>query len=111
MLFLSEKIRFIRIKAGLSKSQLAQAMGVKPPTVTNWESGKIKMLSANNLHKICKLFDVEEEWLLEQKKKSPKLKLEKNLSHQEMLNLLNQEDLDALGHVMRAMLFKAQYKK
>ena len=108
MLVLGEKITLARKKAGLNKAQLARAIGVKPPTVTNWENGVVKMVSARNLFKLGKLFNVEPEWFLSNKKSTEP---PKQLSHHEMLALLTKEDLDALVRVMQAMLDADQYRK
>lgn len=53
-----------RVKRGLNKSELAKGVGVSNPTVTDWESGEIKKLEAENLLKICELLSISSRWLM-----------------------------------------------
>lgn len=50
--------------SGLSKAALARQVGVSGPTVTDWISGQIKTLQAENAWKICAALRVSPEWLL-----------------------------------------------
>ena len=62
---LAERIRGAREAAGIRyKSELARRVGVSSPTVTDWESGEINELKADNLFALCKVLNVRPEWLL-----------------------------------------------
>lgn len=58
-----EKLRECRERKGLSQKQVALEIGVKPPTVSQWESG-IKIPSRENIVKLANLFDVTVDYLL-----------------------------------------------
>jgi SOS-response transcriptional repressor LexA len=60
---LHERITYARTKAGLSKANIARAVGVSSPTVTDWESGKIKNIEGANLLKLASVLKVTPEWL------------------------------------------------
>lgn len=60
----NERLTVARKKRGLSKAELARSVGVSGPTVTDWESGEIKGLKIENLHKICRVLRIREAWLL-----------------------------------------------
>ena len=66
------KLRECRDQSGLSQKQVAFEVGVKPPTVSQWESG-IKSPSRENILKLAKLYQVSVEYLLDEKddKKEP----------------------------------------
>jgi transcriptional regulator with XRE-family HTH domain len=60
----NKRITKARIAAKLSKSELARLAGVSNPTVSDWESGEIKKLEAENLLKVCDAMRVSPRWLL-----------------------------------------------
>lgn len=60
---LNERITYARTKAGFSKAYIARSVGVSSPTVTDWESGKIKTIEAGNLLKLAQVLNVDPEWL------------------------------------------------
>lgn len=55
------------LDSDLNQNTLAVAVGVKPPTVTDWLNGKIKSLTAENAHAICAVLNIRMEWLLKGK--------------------------------------------
>lgn len=62
---LAQKISEARIEAGYkTQSELAKAVGVQRPTVTQWESGSTKMVSGDRLTKLCKVLNLSAEWLI-----------------------------------------------
>lgn len=61
---LNERITSARVSAGMSKAALARAVGVSSPTVTDWESGKIKTIEAGNMSKLAAALGVTPDWLL-----------------------------------------------
>lgn len=48
----------------MKKSELARACKVAPPTVTDWESGAIKTLEAENMLRICDALGIDPWWLV-----------------------------------------------
>lgn len=58
-----EKIAKCRKEKGLTQEQLAQAMGVTRQAVSRWE-GDIAFPETDNLTKMCRLFGVSCDWLL-----------------------------------------------
>lgn len=52
-----------RTAAKLSKSEFARQVNVSNPTVSDWESGEIKKLEADNLLKICEVLKIPPRWL------------------------------------------------
>lgn len=91
------RITEAREAKGLSKAQLARDCGVSSPTVTDWESGKIKNLDAANMLRICKILGVDPNWLVFGIPKSPKRNEFSALSN-EAQNLIKWViQLDALG--------------
>ncbi|GAB6043277.1 helix-turn-helix transcriptional regulator [Endothiovibrio diazotrophicus] len=59
-----ERIRAAREAAGLSQRGLADAVGVSRPTVSMWESGEIRSLSAEHLLRLAERFRRSPEWIL-----------------------------------------------
>lgn len=60
----NERLTYARELRGLNKSELAKGVFVSSPTVTDWESGEIKKLEADNLLKICDFLNISAKWLL-----------------------------------------------
>ena len=56
-------IKSIRERLGLSQKYVAVSLGVKPPSVHEWETGKSNP-SIENLISLCRLFDVSADELL-----------------------------------------------
>lgn len=62
-MLLSERIKLAMSEAGLSQVALANACGVKPPSVSGWLSGKSKFLRGENLLRAARALKVNQEWL------------------------------------------------
>ena len=60
---ISDRIKQLRKKKGVSQSQLAEAIGVKNNTVSTWERGTRKP-DVDALHLLSDYFDVSFEYLL-----------------------------------------------
>lgn len=60
---LADRLRLAMTEAGLNQVQLAQAVGVKPPSVNGWLSSKAKYLRGENLLKAARALGVSQEWL------------------------------------------------
>lgn len=60
---LSERIRKAMANAGISQVELARRVGIAPPSVHGWLTGKAKFLRGENLLRAAKALNVSEEWL------------------------------------------------
>lgn len=58
------RLTHAREARGLEKAEFARRVGVSAPTVTDWESGKIRKLEAGNMLNICAVLSIRPEWLL-----------------------------------------------
>ena len=59
-----ERIKAAREQLGISKSEFARRVKVSAPTVTDWESGGIKMIDGANLVRAAEILHVTPEWLI-----------------------------------------------
>lgn len=53
----------MRLRPDISAADIARACGIKPPSVSEWMSGKTKSIKGDNLLATAKLFGVRPEWL------------------------------------------------
>lgn len=60
---LSERIKTAMDQAGMSQVDLARAVGIKPPSVNGWLSGKAKYLRGENLLLAARALNVNQDWL------------------------------------------------
>lgn len=58
----SERLKELRLKKGLTQTELGEKVGVKQNTFTNWEKGK-REPSFENLIKLADLLEVSLDWL------------------------------------------------
>lgn len=97
---LGEKIKTLRKQNKLTQIQLANKLGIKQPSLNNWESGKINP-SLKMLKKLSSIFDVAIDTLVFDEKDIKNLK-DKNIisqisgfsnlddeSKQTILNMIN----------------------
>ncbi len=66
----NERLKQTRTSLGITKSDLAKAVGVSAPTMTHWESGEIKMIDGENLLRLSDALGVSPHWLMWGKKAS-----------------------------------------
>lgn len=59
-----ERLRTARTARSVSQTDLARAIKVTPPTVCEWESGRIQELKGANLLKVCHYLKIRQDWLL-----------------------------------------------
>lgn len=59
----NERLRFARQSFGCKPTDLARETGVSNATVSDWESGEIKNLSAESLLKVCEFLQISPTWL------------------------------------------------
>lgn len=77
MTIFTERLKELRLKKGLTQTELGEKVGVKQNTFTNWEKGK-REPSFENLIKLADLLEVSLDWLfgreqMKVKKRSPAL--------------------------------------
>lgn len=60
-----ERLSQAREAKGYKKAHFAKAIGVKPPTITEWERGDTVAPSAANVMKICQVLNITPEWLMQ----------------------------------------------
>lgn len=58
----SERLKELRLKKGLTQTELGEKVGVKQNIFTNWENGK-REPSFENLIKLADLLEVSLDWL------------------------------------------------
>lgn len=79
----NKRLAIARTAAMKSKTDVARAVGVSNATVSDWESGEIKKIEAENLLKVCDFLNVSPSWL--------------QFGRGEMLHIeLSEDDLHAL---------------
>ena len=63
---IGQRIKQARLahKPKMTQQQLADAVGVSRPAVTQWETGENKMLDGENLVQVARVLGVTTEWLL-----------------------------------------------
>lgn len=59
-----ERLSQARQAKGFKKAHFAKAIGVQPPTITEWERGDTVAPSAANVMKICQVLNITPEWLM-----------------------------------------------
>lgn len=64
---LADRLRLAMARAEMNQKELADAVGVKPPSVNGWLSAKAKFLRGENLLKAAKVLGVSDVWLAEGK--------------------------------------------
>lgn len=62
-MLLSERIKLAMAQANMSQVELARAVGLKPPSINGWLSGKSKFLRGENLLKAARALNVNQDWL------------------------------------------------
>ncbi len=60
---LAERVKTSREKKQLTKSDVARALNITPHAVMHWESGVTDSIRAKHLFILCRLLDVDPEWL------------------------------------------------
>jgi transcriptional regulator with XRE-family HTH domain len=60
----NDRLESARIARGISPADLARAVGISAPTMSDWRAGKIRSLNAEHAYKLCKTLHVRMAWLL-----------------------------------------------
>lgn len=63
MTTLAERIAAAMAHAGINQAELARRVGIKPPSVNGWFSGKAKYLRGENLLAAASALGVDQDWL------------------------------------------------
>lgn len=58
------RIAYARIASGLTQDQLAKRIGVSKGAISQWETGLIKGLTAENLMKLADAVEASERWIM-----------------------------------------------
>lgn len=80
---IGERIRAVRTARNLTQAQLAEALNVSPPYLSNIEQGK-QAMGIKVLRDLCDTLDVSADWILRNKSKIPDEMSEKVLSEKLM---------------------------
>ena len=67
----NQRLTQAREAKNLRKSELGRLIKVSAPTITDWESGEIESLKAENLMKVCEALGVTEDWLMNGQEDAP----------------------------------------
>lgn len=58
-----QRLKECRLKANMTQQYVALTLGIKPPSVSNWESGKTQP-TMDNLIELARLYNVTTDYLL-----------------------------------------------
>lgn len=61
---IGDRIKAARKRRRMNQSELADLIGVKPHTISGWESGKVRNMYPENLLNTGRALDVSLEWLV-----------------------------------------------
>lgn len=105
MLKLGERLRELRERAGMSKAQLALAVGAHPNTIQAWEDDKYK-IRGSNIGRLAKALNVPREELLDLGPEQPALS---SMSARELVAEINKRlsliPVEKLDHEAAKKLF------
>ena len=89
-----DKLKFLRIKSGLTQSQLAEKLNISPSTIGMYEQGR-REPDNKTLIKLCNILDTSVDYLLGLKHKN--VEIDKIIS--DFINYIeSREDLMFNGH-------------
>lgn len=99
MIFLSRNLEFLRKRDGLKQAELAQKLGVKANTISNYEKG-VSQPDYNTLYNILTIFKIDADTLLY-----------KDASEQEISNILNISSTQENASVIDRLFDKLELKE
>lgn len=94
MTTLSERLTVAIARANLTKAELARRVGISPPSVNGWFTGKAKFLRGENLLAAAKALAVDEGWLATgkgQMERGSVGRMEESQAHHEISAILETE--------------------
>lgn len=98
---MSKRLRFAREIAGFSQAQVAEALGIHRPSVSEIEAGR-RRVSAEELVALARLFGVSLEWLVGEDQPDPdRSGVRVELAARE-LSKLDPDDLERLFRILAA---------
>lgn len=62
-----QKIKLARERLGMTKSELANLVGISPSAITQWENGETKNIDGGNLVAVARALRVSAEWLMDKR--------------------------------------------
>jgi transcriptional regulator with XRE-family HTH domain len=117
---ITDRIKKARLAANIKKAEIARRVGVSAPTVSDWESGKIKSIEGENLLRLAQTLGVTPNWLLTGKESGyPALLPDQSsndepaltLRQQALLNLFESLTDDQQDEYMRSLEAQKQQNK
>lgn len=99
---IASRLREARKMAGLSQAQVARELGLHRPSISEAEAGNRKV-SAGELAKLAKLYDVSVSWLLGEGAEKLDVHDDKVQLAARELQKLKQDDLDRLLTLLASM--------
>lgn len=109
---LSEKIKLLRKKRGLSQQELADKIGIHITHVSRIENGHYQP-SLEVIKKLMDVFEVSADYLLNDDTDSYEIRIkDKSLTERiKLIDTLEKKDRDALSQVIDSMLTKQRMRK
>lgn len=100
--FIAARLRLAREMAGLTQGQVARALDLHRPTVSEIEAGRRKV-SAEELSTLADLYGVNVPWIIDDDEGRSNAALDRVKVAARELSNLNEEDLDRLLQLIRAL--------
>lgn len=107
---IAARLRIAREQAGLSQGQVAKMLGVHRPTISEMEAGR-RRVTADELAKLTKMYDVSVAWLTSGKADEPDLAHDRIELAARKLSKLKPEDLDRVMDFLKALRSGADMDK
>lgn len=101
-LAIAKRLRIAREMAGLSQSQVAVMLGLHRPSISEVEAGRRKV-SAEELARLAKIYDVDVDWVMEAKAESDEEVLARVELAARELSKLKSQDLKRLLDLLKAL--------
>lgn len=97
------RLKESRLKKGISQKQVALALNVSPPTVSQWEAG-LYFPKYEHLMKLAEIYEVSPDYLSgKDTKKEPATNGKLSPNAQELIDKLSQMDQDQLQALEKAV--------
>lgn len=59
-----DRIKELRLNAGLTQEELGEKLGVQKSAIAKWENGRVKNLKSKYVHQMAQLFDVPPSYVM-----------------------------------------------
>lgn len=109
---LSEKIKILRKKTGLSQQELSDKIGIHLTHLSRLENDHLQP-SLDVIRKLMDIFEVSADYLLSDDMNSYEVNInDKSLASKiRLVDTLDEKDREALSHVIESMLTKQRMRK